>query len=201
MDYCIDLLNLLNGLLNEDRLGYREQIHCIQTVFSILHNQGDAINLDPTRFYICLYGNLLETHASKTYGNCAAILKALYEVLVKRRKKITSKRTIGFVKRISTLSLQLQHNGSLGMLALIKQILMLNKSADILLDLDSSVGNGDYQAELNDPEYCNAFSTALYELALLRNHYHPIVAKYSKHIANGMPSTGEGSLPLQFSKR
>lgn len=192
---------MLNGLLSKEWLGYREQIHCVETVFSMLHDQGDSINLDPTRFYTSLYSNLLHTHASKTYGNCNLVLKALSDVLIRRRKKITNKRTLGFVKRILTLSLQLLHNGSLGMLALAKQSLIQNKSVDILLDLDFSIGDGDYQPEINDPEYCNASSTALYELTFLVKHYHPIVSKFAKHIANGAPSTGEGSLPTEFRKR
>lgn len=201
LDYYVDLLNMLNALLTEEWLGYREQIHCVQTVFTILHDQADSINLDPTRFYTSLYSNLLHTHASRTHGDCLLVLKTLSDVLVKRRKKITNKRTIGFVKRMSTLSLQLLHNGSLGILALIKQILIQNRSLDILLDLDSSLGDGDYHAEVNDPEYCNAASTGLYELILLQKHYHPVVSKFARHIANGAPATGEGSLPIQFSKR
>ncbi|KRT86469.1 hypothetical protein AMK59_2205, partial [Oryctes borbonicus] len=200
LDYYVDLLNMLNALLSEEWLGYREQIHCVQTVFTILHDQGDTINLDPTRFYTSLYSNLFYVHASKTHKDYQLLLKALSDVLVRRRKKITNKRTIGFVKRIATLSLQLLHNGSLASLALIKQILTQNKAVDVLLDPDSSVGDGDYQAEVNDPEYCNASTTALYELSLLRNHYHPVVSKFAKNVANGAPSTGEGSLPIQFSK-
>ncbi|KAI4467923.1 nucleolar complex protein 3 [Holotrichia oblita] len=201
LEYYVDLLNMLNALLTEEWLGYREQIHCVQTVFTILHDQGDSINLDPTRFYTSLYSNLLHTHASTTHGDCHLVLKTLSDVLVKRRKKITNKRTIGFVKRMSTLSLQLLHNGSLGMLGLIKQILIQNRSLDILLDLDSSLGDGDYHAEVNDPEYSNASSTGLYELTLLQKYYHPVVSKFAKHIVNGAPATGEGSLPIQFSKR
>ncbi|KAJ8873635.1 hypothetical protein PR048_024457 [Dryococelus australis] len=43
-----------------------------------------------------------------------------------------------------------------------------NKSVDILLDPDSSVGQGIYLPEMDEPEYCNANSTALWELLLLK---------------------------------
>lgn len=37
-----------------------------------------------------------------------------------------------------------------------------------MLDVDTSIGQGVYLPELQDPEYCNAARTALYELNLLQ---------------------------------
>lgn len=128
------------------------------------------------------------------------LLETLNLALIKRRKKITSKRIIGFVKRISTASLQVLHGSSISYLALIKLILQMNRAADVLLDLDTSTGDGKFLPELDDPEYCNASTSALFEMTLLGRHYHPIVAKYARHIANGVPSTGPGSLPPEFGK-
>lgn len=76
----------------------------------------------------------------------------------------------------------------------------MNKAVDVLLDVDSSTGDGKFQPEIDDPEYANASATALYELVLLNRHYHPVVGRYARHIANGVPGTGEGSLPPQFGK-
>lgn len=76
----------------------------------------------------------------------------------------------------------------------------MNKAVDVLLDLDTSVGDGKFQPELDDPEYCNAATTALFEMNLLCRHYHPIVSKYALHIINGVPTTGNGCLPLEISK-
>lgn len=55
LEYYVDIVNVLNQLLNEDWLGYREQLHCIQTIFIMLSGQGEAINIDPTRLvlYFC----------------------------------------------------------------------------------------------------------------------------------------------------
>lgn len=186
--------------MKQEWVGPREKLHCIQAVFSILSGQGEVLNLDPTRFYTGLYKEMLTIHASKTHQNFSSLLHTLNSALLKRHKKITSKRTQGFVKRLATLSLQLPHNSSLSCLSIVKAILQSNKSVDVLLDLDSSIGDGKFEPELDDPEYANASATALYDLVLLSRHYHPIVAKYAKHIANGVPGTGEGSLPPQFGK-
>lgn len=187
-------------MLKEDWLGYREKLHCIQTVFSVLVGQGEALNLDPTRFYTALYKDLLTVHASKNHHNFSVLLQTLVMALIKRHKKITAKRMIGFTKRLSTLGLQLMHNSSLSCLCLIKSILQMNKAVDVLLDLDTSVGDGKFQAELDDPEYCNAATTALFEMILLCRHYHPVVSKYAVHIASGVPATGNFSLPPEISK-
>ena len=39
---------------------------------------------------------------------------------------------------------------------------------DILLDTDTSQGSGTFLPELDEPEYCNAATTALWELHLMR---------------------------------
>lgn len=201
LEFYVDIVNVLDNLLKADWLGYREHLHCIQTVFAILGGQGEALNLDPLRFYNQLYKKLLCIHASSKNSDIVLILiKTLSEALIKRRKKITSKRILGFVKRLSQLCLQLTHDGSLGCLGIIKTLIQLSRSTDILLDLDPTAGEGKYDPEIDDPEYSNASSSALYELIYLTKHYHPIVSKFARNVANGGPSTGEGSLPGEYSK-
>lgn len=200
MDYFVDIVNVLDNLLKEEWLVQRERLNCVLTVFVILGGVGEALNIDPTRFYVTVYKNLLGIHASNTHDNYEIILKVLNEALLKRRKKITNKRSIGFVKRIATLSLQLLHNSSLSCLSIIKVMIQLNKAVDILLDLDTSIGDGRYVPDIDDAEYSNASSTSLFELVLLSNHYHPLVAKYATHIANGVPTTGNFTLASEFSK-
>ncbi|KAJ8978207.1 hypothetical protein NQ317_014723 [Molorchus minor] len=78
--------------------------------------------------------------------------------------------------------------------------MQLNRSLDILLELDTSIGHGKFQGEIDDPEYSNAASTALYEVTLLARHYHPVVQKFAKNIASGVPATGEGCLPGEYGK-
>ncbi|VEN58187.1 unnamed protein product [Callosobruchus maculatus] len=201
LEYYLDIVNIIDQLLKEDWLTYVEQLHCVQTVFAILSGQGEVINLDPTRFYNNLYKDLLSINAaSRRNDYINDFIKTLSDALIKRRKKITNKRLLGFVKRLGVLSLQVSHDGALGCLGLIRNIMQLNRSVDILLDLDPSIGEGQYQAEIDDPEYSNAASTALYELTALSNHYHPVVRMFARNIASGVPATGNGSLPGEYAK-
>lgn len=67
IDFFSDLVEILNSLLNSKKLGYREELHCIQAVFAILKGQGEIMNIDPVRFYSHLYKNLLTIHAGKWF--------------------------------------------------------------------------------------------------------------------------------------
>lgn len=181
-------------------LNYRDQLHCIHTIFVILSGQGEVLNIDPLRFYIHLYKNILVVGAGKNHNDLRIILRTFDEVLLKRRRNISQPRLLAFVKRISILSLQLLHNGSLAALGIIKNVLQLNSNLDIILDTDGSIGSGRYDPELNDPEYCNASQSALYEMTALSRHYHPTVRKFVTNIVNGVPASGVGSLPAEIGK-
>ncbi|XP_013116892.2 nucleolar complex protein 3 homolog [Stomoxys calcitrans] len=201
LDFFSDLIEVLNNILEtQEDLGYREQLHCIKTIFIILSGQGEVLNIDPIRFYQHFYRNMLAVHAGKNHEDFLIILQTLDEVLVKRRRNMSQHRLMAFIKRLLTVSLNLLHHGTLATLGTIKTTFQLTSVLDILLDTDDSIGSGKYDPELEDPEYCNASCTALYELTMLSRHYHPIVRKMATHIANGVPASGEGSLPSEIGK-
>lgn len=122
------------------------------------------------RFYAHLYKNLLNIHCGKTHSEAEILIKTLVQVLIHRRKRITQSRLTAFLKRMATLTLQSQHNVVLSILGIIKQSMQLSKAADVLLDTDCSSGDGFYQPELEEPEYCNVHCSALWELAALQVH-------------------------------
>lgn len=200
IEFYVDLIKILDALLKAEWLHYTDQQLCIQTIFAILSEQGEVLNLDPIKFYANIYDNLLRIDASRTSKDFHIVLETLVISLIKRHKKVSHKRMAGFLKRISTLSLQLLHNGTISCLSLIKSILQFNSAMDVLLDLESSPGDGKYLPELSDPEYCNAYSTGLYELTLLNRHYNPSICKYAKYVASGAPITSENNLPHEWGR-
>ncbi|KAK9883997.1 hypothetical protein WA026_004932 [Henosepilachna vigintioctopunctata] len=201
LEYYIDIVNLIDELLKNESLLLPQKLNCIKTVFTILNGQGESLDIDPTRFYNNLFKNLMHISANSDIQDLQKnIIKILADSLIKRKKKINNKRMIGFMKRLSILSLQLLHPGTLGLLVIITNIMRSNKTVDILLDADSKDCHGIYMPEFEDPEYTNASSTALYELSLLHKHYHPIVRKFADYIAHGVPITGEGCLAPELSK-
>jgi nucleolar complex protein 3 len=57
-----------------------------------------------------------------------------------------------------------------------------------------------YFPEMDDPEYCNASNTALWELIALQRHYHPTVRKFTRNVLLGVPATGDGFLAPELCK-
>ncbi|KAJ8978208.1 hypothetical protein NQ317_014724 [Molorchus minor] len=101
LEFYIDIVNVLDQLLKEDWLGYKEKLFCIQTVFAILSGQGEVLNIDPTRFYNSLYKDLFSASTlSKKSDTILTLLKTLNDAIIKRRKKITNNRSLSFVKKV-----------------------------------------------------------------------------------------------------
>ncbi|KAG5682176.1 hypothetical protein PVAND_011544 [Polypedilum vanderplanki] len=185
IEFFSDLIEVLNNLIENADLGYREQIHCIQTVFAILSGQGEALNIDPARFYTHLYRNILHVNAGKNHEDVESVVTIMENVLIKRRKNITQLRYLAFMKRLMTLTIHLQQNGALGCLSIIKNAMQLNSSLDILLDTECKVGSGKFDPSIIEPEFSNANCTSFFELALLKRHYHSVVVKMADHISSG----------------
>lgn len=198
IDFFPDLIEILNSLLESKKLGYQEELHCIEVVFAILKGQGEIMNIDPVRFYSHLYKNLLTIHAGINHEEFPAILSTIDDVLMSRQKNITYHRYLAFIKRISIMTLQLLHFGSLGCLGVIKSAITLNSTLDVMLDTETFIGSGNYNPDLEEPDYSCANSSKLYELTALHRHYHPCVRRLSTNIRNGTPSTGPESLPVDL---
>lgn len=113
---------------------------------------------------------MLNVHCGRTHAETEIVLQILTQILIHQRKRITQTRVVAFLKKISTLSLQSQHNATLGLLGIIKQVMQLTKAAHIVLDTDC-IGDGHYQPEIEEPDYCNAHNSALYELIALQVHF------------------------------
>lgn len=200
IEFFSDLIEVLYKLLQNGDLGYREQLHCVQTVFTILSGQGEVLNIDPARFYSHLYKNLLAVHSGKNHSDAESIIITVENVLIKRRKHITHLRYLAFLKRLMILSMQLLHNGTLGCLSIIKTSIQLNNQLDVLLDTEQHVGSGKYDPNIEEPEYSNANCTNFFEIGIMNKHYHPTVRKYINYIAAGVPLSGNGMLPSELGK-
>uniref|UniRef100_A0A672FLZ2 Nucleolar complex protein 3 homolog n=1 Tax=Salarias fasciatus TaxID=181472 RepID=A0A672FLZ2_SALFA len=203
LEFFDDLLNVLQNLIQSGDLSNQESLHCIQTVFTILSGQGDVLNIDPLTFYQHLYRMLPRLHAGASNDDVIIVLRCLDTMLTRRKKQVTLQRAMAFVKRLSTLSLHLLPDASVGILALNCLRVCVWQSfpkCDFLLDNEIQ-GSGFYLPELDDPEHCNAQNTALWELHTLQRHYHPVVRLFAAHLSRGAPSEGSAALNVELSRR
>uniref|UniRef100_A0ABM5G187 Nucleolar complex protein 3 homolog n=2 Tax=Pogona vitticeps TaxID=103695 RepID=A0ABM5G187_9SAUR len=200
LEFFDDLLIVLHSLIMSGVLSHRESLHCILSAFHILSGQGDVLNIDPLKFYTHLYKTCFKLHAGATNEDVAIMLQCLDVMLTKRRKQVSQQRALAFIKRLSTLALHVLANSSIGILATNRTLMHTFPKTDLLLDNESQ-GSGLYLPELDEPEYCNAQNTALWELHTLQRHYHPIVQKFAAHLVAGASSEGSEALGHELSRR
>ncbi|XP_061564213.1 nucleolar complex protein 3 homolog [Cololabis saira] len=200
LEFFDDLLNVLQNLIQSGDLTNRESLYCIQTVFTILSGQGDALNIDPLKFYSQLYRMLPWLHAGAAGDDLIIVLRCLDAMLTRRRKRVTLQRAMAFVKRLSTLSLHVLPDASVGILSANRAVMHAFPRCDFLLDNEIQ-GSGSYLPELDEPEHCNAQNTALWELHTLQRHYHPVVRRFALHLSKGAPSEGSSVLSTDLSRR
>ncbi|XP_017296248.1 nucleolar complex protein 3 homolog [Kryptolebias marmoratus] len=199
LEFFDDLLNVLENLIQSGDLTNRESLHCIQTVFIILSGQGDALSIDPLNFYSQLYKILLRLHSGAD-NDIIIVLRCLDAMLTRRRKQVSLQRVMAFIKRLSTLSVHVLPNASVGILAANRATMHSFPKCDFLLDNEIQ-GSGFYLPELDEPEHCNAQNTALWELHMLQRHFHPVVRQFAVHLSHGAPSEGSSSLSVELSRR
>ncbi|XP_040291594.1 nucleolar complex protein 3 homolog isoform X1 [Bufo bufo] len=200
LEFFDDLLVVLNKLIESGDLTYREGLHCVQTAFNILSGQGDVLNIDPLNFYTHLYKTLFGLSAGSANDDTVIALQCLEVMLTKRRKQVSPQRALAFIKRLSILALHVLPNSCIGILSTNRGLLQTFPKTDILLDNESQ-GSGLYLPELDEPEYCNAQNSALWELHMLQRHYHPVVRVFAAHLFAGAPSEGSSALGASLSRR
>lgn len=200
VEFFDDLLVVLYSLIDSGSLNYRECLHCIQAAFHILSGQGDVLNIDPMKFYTHLYKMLFALHAGNTNEEVLIMLQCLDVMLTKRRKQVSLQRAFAYIKRLTTLALNVLPNSAIGILATNRVLMNSFPKMDILLDNESQ-GSGLYLPELDEPEYCNAQNTALWELHYLQRHFHPVVQRFAAHLSVGAPSEGSGALRPELSRK
>ncbi|KAF6110343.1 NOC3 like DNA replication regulator [Phyllostomus discolor] len=200
VEFFDDLLVVLHNLIESGNLSYQESLHCVQTAFHILSGQGDVLNIDPMKFYTHLYKTLFKLHAGATNEGVEIVLQCLDVMLTKRRKQVSQQRALAFIKRLCTLALHVLPNASIGILATNRVLMHTFPKTDLLLDNESQ-GSGVFLPELDEPEYCNAQNTALWELHALRRHFHPVVRRFAAHLVAGAPLEGSEALKPELSRR
>lgn len=190
-----DLISVFQSLLTADFLSHRDSLLVVSTVFTILSGQGESLNIDPASFYTHLYNNMFQIDIISTHEDLPLATKAMADMLIRRKKRVSKARVLAFAKRLSTLSLQVLHHGTIACLGLLRQLVNTHSCALQLLDSQHEVGSGIFDPSIGDPEHCSASNTTSWELAFLINHYHAPTSRMAQHIAAQCPSAGEQSLP------
>ncbi|CAL1286395.1 unnamed protein product [Larinioides sclopetarius] len=200
LEFFDDLNAVVCGMMESGKLSDVDKLHGVYTLFTILAGQAESLHIDPHKIYCHMYQGLLNLSHSTDVEHFDLTLKCLEFNILRKKKKISFSRILAFIKRVCSVSLQTPVHGTLGLLCSVRNIMMNVKGADILLDSENSIGSGIFLPEMEDPEHCNAQSTALWELHLLKTHYHPAIKLYAQHLLHNCSNQGRSLLPDKLAK-
>ncbi|CAF0732006.1 unnamed protein product [Brachionus calyciflorus] len=174
LDFFEDLLKLMHEMIESDKLNFRSKLHCIKTIFIVLSGQGEALTIDPMKFYTSLYNILLQLSAASDLDNIYLLADCIDMMFLRRRKQIPTARLLAFIKRLTIVSLQLEPTGAAVILNILRKLIGINKSSDLLFDNEYQ-DSGIYNPELSEPDYSNSQNSALWEFHLMRRHYNKMI--------------------------
>ncbi|OQR87805.1 nucleolar complex protein 3 [Achlya hypogyna] len=195
LEIMIDLMKVLKTLLREDILPLQSAFHAVLTGIKTLQGPGAELKVDDKEFVDVLYKLLLRFVEGENVASFPAALQCVEAVFV-RRKEIMVDRVAAFVKRLALISTCLPPHQVLAVSALVRSLFhRYNKLHQLLENDQDRVASGVYRADVNDPDFSNPFAAACWELALLAQHYHPVVASFSLGTADLAPS-----LPNEYPK-
>ena len=156
-------------------LTFRAKLHCVKTVFVVLSGQGEALTIDPLRFYTSLYNIILNLNAGlhfdpfenyltiliyfvNTAGsvdNTILLLDCIEMMFFKRRKQIPQSRLLAFIKRLSIITLQLEPKSCALIQHTIRRLLTVGLFDSILMKIYFN----DYFSLLNQVIYYLMWNT------------------------------------------
>lgn len=202
LDFFDDLLTNLHTIVATHKgLTFENNLHCVHTTFAILSGQGSALNIDPMRFYGQLYKDLMFEITDILEDKSVIIplfLKCVHKMIVARSKQVSMSRLLAFSKRLATLALQQDSASAISILSSMRRLLLTSPKTEILYE-NEGTGSGVYLPEMDDPEYCKPEATALWDLNILRRHYHPMAATIAKKVMEHHPLHSEHKLSPEIS--
>ncbi|TKR69401.1 hypothetical protein L596_021568 [Steinernema carpocapsae] len=203
VEFFTDIVVCLEDLIDQKHLRVTDSIHCVHTVFVILSGEGQALNIDPFRFYQTMYRLLCTLPFQKKEDQdrqTELVIKTLDRMLNFRRKQISLLRVAAFVKRILAVGFMLNARCHLALLAAIRTYFVAHPRLSSLIDDESEViTNGIFRPEMEDPDCSNALSTTIIpELKRLQKHPEKLIGQFALNILKNLPSTGHGQLNGQY---
>ncbi|ETV97724.1 hypothetical protein H310_09097 [Aphanomyces invadans] len=188
LEIMIDLMKVLKALLKEDILPLSAALQAILTGIKTLQGPGQELKVDEKDFVDHLYRLLLRFAQGENVACFNTALLCVEAVFIKR-KEIVVDRVAAFIKRLLVVSMFLYPHQMLAVSALIRSLFHRYSKLHQLLETDQDrVASGMYRADVDDPDFCNPFASACWELSFLGKHYHPVVASFSTGTANLEPS-------------
>ncbi|GMS81051.1 hypothetical protein PENTCL1PPCAC_3226, partial [Pristionchus entomophagus] len=198
VEFFSDMIKCMEDLIDNQDLSILDTLNCVNTVFIILAGDGQALNVDPYRFYKSVYDILPALPFQKDHALrrklCALMARCLDKMINGRRKQVPLSRVAGFARRIMLTCVVLDDISALPLLAVTRTFFVSHPKLLILVETaEEEEGGGSvmYNANHGDPDSANALrSDATLELSRLAKRRHRLLASIGRNILNGVPSMG-----------
>ncbi|KAJ1343936.1 hypothetical protein BSLG_001486 [Batrachochytrium salamandrivorans] len=127
------------------------------------------------------------------------LMLLVLEIMFQRPQDMAINRVASFVKRLSTVALNLTDNASIAALSVVHKIIMRLPRLHSLLDGEETIGSGVYKPYVQDVDLCNPFATSLWELTIMaESHYHPAVRKAASMVLHHSDGSASQALPSEL---
>ncbi|KAF6020207.1 NOC3L [Bugula neritina] len=160
VDFFDDLFKVFGEILQLEILNIADVLNITRTAFTILSGQGEALNIDPQRFYTQLY-KVLPQLATGEGSACIENIPEIFKLMfIDRKKKVTNARVLAYTKRLVSVSIHLEGEPALVVLTVVRNLFSTFPYTDVLLDTEC-IGSGMYRPDIDEPEYCNAHNSTV----------------------------------------
>eukprot|EP01105_Mastigella_eilhardi_P010933 TRINITY_DN2523_c1_g1_i2.p1 TRINITY_DN2523_c1_g1~~TRINITY_DN2523_c1_g1_i2.p1 ORF type:complete len:442 (+),score=131.64 TRINITY_DN2523_c1_g1_i2:1234-2559(+) len=194
VEFMTDLLHLLTAIM-ESTPSPLVAMQCAQCAFQALKLQGFVLEVDLATFYHLVYDALWSlTEWSPHQGDLAVAAAAVLRLMLCEQKQLPIDRIAAFVKRILIVAACQPPMYADHLLAVVATLMQLHPKLTALLSAEQTSGVGNYLWDQEQPDYCNPWSTQLWELSLLKAHVDTVATAktvsyiISKQRAPGIPS-------------
>lgn len=205
LDILIDLLKVLKAMLQANAenssLPLAAALQAVLTGVRTLQSPaGQELLVDDKEFIDVLYRLLRQLAVAPMSIQCGGRAEEqvmntaveCIEVVLLRRKELVADRVAAFVRRlllVATARGGANPAEALSLLALLRSLLHRYSKLQQLVDSDADrVASGEYRADVDDPDFANAFASSAWELSLLTRHWHPAVASFARGTAAMEPT-------------
>lgn len=171
---CNDLFPFMNRLLENRDVSTNCKLHCLSTVFIMYRSLELELGaVDPESFYKHFYLILTDLNASKMNEfELESLVSCVHLMLIKRAKHVNNRRYCAFIRRLLVLALNVKQEHVLRIIDLVKILFLRRPSVEALLDSTncSDFGAGQYDMEIDDPDFSYADASVAWEIHMLRCH-------------------------------
>lgn len=190
---CNDMFPLINRLLENRDVTNNVKLHCLSTVFVMYRSLMTELGkVDPEGFYKHFYvilaalsGHDMNEHEFTSLNNC------IHLMLIKRAKHVSNKRFCAFARRLLTLALNIPPQFVCQLLESVRIMFLQKPTICALLDSSnlSDYGAGQFDMEVDDPDFSHADGSVAWELHMLRKHTETIIRESTVKYFSDLQST------------